>query len=365
MRVGYLLRYYPALTETFVRSEIAGVVARGVDAWIGALGARDDGAPCDGPDPAPVRRIGRPWHARLRGPGSAAARQLAAWQRPKDAARLVALRAAARGTDLLHAHFAGENAELAWALHAETGLPYTVTVHAVDLFKPRPSLGAVLGAAAAVLTVSAYNQALLAARGVESAVVRCGPPLGAPLPPRDGPGLRLLFVGRDVPKKGLDTLLTAMESAPDGVSLSVVGAPARAAALPRVRWCGPLPPAAVRAAIDAHDLLVLPCRRAPDGDQDGVPLALMEALARGRPVLTTPLSGIPELVDDAVGWLVPPDDPRALGQAIAAAQDPAARRNRGAAGPAQLRARGFTLDAQVDGVLTAWRSVFTALAPAR
>lgn len=365
MKIGYLLRYYPTLTETFVHDEIAGVAARGVRPWIGALGARADGALRAGPDPAPVCRIGRPWAARLRGPRTAAARQLAAWQRPKDAARLDALRAVLGDTDLLHAHFAGENAELAWALHAEGGPPYTVTVHAVDLFKPRPSLDTVLGAASAVLTVSAYNEALLQARGISARLVRCGPAPGpGPAPPQDGPGLRLLFVGRDTPKKGLDTLLAAMALAPPGVSLTVVGPPPRPAT-PAVVFAGPLPAPAVRAAIAAHDAVVLPSRRAADGDQDGIPVVLMEALAQARPVLTTPVSGIPELVDDTVGWLVPPDDPAALAAAFSAAADPDARRNRGAAGPARLAARGFTLDAQVDGVITAWRSVLSALALGR
>ena len=366
MKVGYLLRYYPTLTETFVHDEIGAVAGRGFRPWIAALGARADGAHRAGPDPAPVHRIGRPWVSRLRGLRTAAARQLAAWQRPKDAARLDALREVLGDTDLLHAHFAGENAELAWALRAEGGPPYTVTVHAVDLFKPRPSLDAVLGAASAVLTVSAYNQTLLQSRGISARLVRCGPAtVGPPVPPQDGPGLRLLFIGRETPKKGLDTLLAAMALTPSDTTLTVVGPALRPAAPAGVTFVGPLPAPAVRDAIDAHDLLVLPSQRAPDGDQDGIPLVLMEALARGRPVVTTPVSGIPELIDDTVGWLVPPADPKALATAICAARDPTARRNRGAAGPARLMAGGFTLDAQVDGVITAWRSVFAGLAHRR
>jgi glycosyltransferase involved in cell wall biosynthesis len=101
-------------------------------------------------------------------------------------------------------------------------------------------------------------------------------------------------------------------------------------------------------------VLVLPCRRATSGDMDGVPMVLMEAMALGRPVVTTRLSGIPELVDEAVGWLVPPEDPAALVQALREATNRDECARRGAHGPARLRERGFTLADQVEGVLSAW-----------
>ena len=64
----------------------------------------------------------------------------------------------------------------------------------------------------------------------------------------------------------------------------------------------------------ACNLFILPCRKASDGDMDGVPVALMEALASGRPVITTSVSGIPELVDEKVGWMVPPNRPDLLAE---------------------------------------------------
>ena len=61
-----------------------------------------------------------------------------------------------------------------------------------------------------------------------------------------------------------------------------------------------------------------------------------------RSVITTAVSGIPEVVDEAVGWLVPPDDPAALAAAMRQALgDPAEARRRGARGPTRLRERGF------------------------
>ena len=126
---------------------------------------------------------------------------------------------------------------------------------------------------------------------------------------------------------------------------------------------GLLPPRGVRAAMGEANLFVLPCRPAPDGDLDGVPVSLMEAMAAGRPVISTPVSGVPELIADdpehpapgpvEVGWLVPPDAPLVLADALRAATEPE-RLTRGRAAPDRLWQRGFTLKDQVSGVLSAW-----------
>jgi colanic acid/amylovoran biosynthesis glycosyltransferase len=126
---------------------------------------------------------------------------------------------------------------------------------------------------------------------------------------------------------------------------------------PRVHVAGLLPSLGVRDAMASASVLVLPCRRAASGDMDGVPMVLMEAMAMGRPVVTTSLSGIPELVDDSVGWLVPPEDPVALVQALREATSRDECAQRGANGPARLRDRGFTLADQAAGVLSAWGAV--------
>jgi glycosyltransferase involved in cell wall biosynthesis len=364
MRVLYLARYVPALTETFVADELRGVAEAGIRVEVASLGTRADSAIAEPVPGVPVFEVPRARLARLRAPRSPSARQLAAWQRPKDAARLPALAAHARTFDGVHVHFAGEAAELAWALHRDHGLPYTVTVHAVDLFKPRPSFDAVLAGAARVFTVAEHHRLLLADRGHAAELVRCGPRLAdfASLPaPPDGP-LRALFVGRDVPKKGLDLLLDAWAAAPSDARLEVISDAVRPSWPARVRATGLQPRPAVRAALARANAVVLPCRRAPDGDQDGVPVVLMEALAARRPVVTCPISGVPELVDEAVGWLAAPDDTDALAQAILAATDGSGRRDRGDRGPARLRGRGFTHSEQVRRVIHAWTSCFRPVA---
>lgn len=357
MRVLYPLRYFPTLSETFVYREIDALRARGIEVIIASLGRRADGALQDEPPTAPVLEVPRhPIRGRLRprGPGL---RWLEQVQGAPAAARLAWLIDAMGPIDHVHAHFAGAAAEWAHALHRELGLGYSVTVHAADLFKPRPTLARVLGAARPALVVAEHHRTHLAAMGVESRLSRCGPDLAAwALPPPPSGPLRALAVGRNVPKKGFDLLLAAWAALDrPGAELHIVSdlpGPAR----PGVHVHGLLPPAAVRALLSRCNLGVLACRRAADGDMDGVPLSLMEAMAAGRAVLGTAISGLPELIDPKVGWLVPPEDPGALREALAEAHDdPAGREARAARARGRLIERGFTLEAQAEGLLQAWR----------
>jgi len=363
--VLYVLRYFPTLTETFVYREIDAVAVR-VPVHAVAVGERADGALQDEPPevvvsypPRGLRAVGlAPALRHLATPeGRRAWRWLSRQQRPKDAARALWLadRARALGVTRLHAHFAGEAAEWALVTARLVGVPFGVTVHAADLFKPRPALGEVLRAADPVVAVAEHHRQAIAARyGVEATVVRCGvDPARFPVarPGDEGP-LRLVSVARPVPKKGLDTLVAAVRAVP-GVRLRLV-ADAPRWATDRVQ-IGALPPSEVPAALAAAHAFVLPCRVASDGDRDGVPVALLEAMAAGLPVITTKVAGIPEVVDEAVGWWVPPDDPEALAAVLReVAADPAERLRRGRAARERIGARGLTVEAQASGLLAAW-----------
>jgi glycosyltransferase involved in cell wall biosynthesis len=206
-----------------------------------------------------------------------------------------------------------------------------------------------------VATVATHHRARLAELGIQAHVLRCGPKLEqwSPVPLPTGP-IRALCVARDVPKKGLDDLLQAWEDAPSGSRLRLLSDLQRPDLPEGVEILGLRPPAEVRKEMAESNLFILPCKRAPDGDLDGIPVAIMEALACGRPVITTPVSGIPELVDEEVGWLVPAGNVPSLAKAIRSASDHGERERRGSRGPERLRSRAFTLMAQAQGLRSLW-----------
>ncbi len=330
-----VLRYYPAWTETFVANEIAALRAAGRRVEVLSLGRRREPVKLPTPTgtweaPRGVARI-QTVPAWIAGRGVERVRWLAARQGEKRAA--VACWAAARAGDLrwVHAHFAGEAAEVAWAIAARLGCRWSVTVHAADLFKPRASLAELLNGASAVVTVAEHHKRWIAAHyGVTAHVVRCGVDpafFQVSAEQRDGP-LRVVCVARRVPKKGIDLLEAAVVADPR-ISLRVVSE-ARPDEIPGI--------------LAQSQVFALACRVAPDGDRDGVPVALLEAMAAGLPVVATAVAGIPEVVDETVGWLVPPEDPGALHRALLEATDPTERARRGAA--ARVRASGWTLAVQ-------------------
>ena len=143
------------------------------------------------------------------------------------------------------------------------------------------------------------------------------------MPPHrtDGP-VRILSVGRFVEKKGFDVLVRAL------VVLEKMGCPfvcsivgdgplsdnikkqtEQANIGNKIRFLGGLPQQEVKHLFEQSDIFVLPCVQAKSGDLDGIPVVLMEAMAIGVPVVSTTLSGIPELIHhDHNGLLSPPGD---------------------------------------------------------
>jgi colanic acid/amylovoran biosynthesis glycosyltransferase len=148
---------------------------------------------------------------------------------------------------------------------------------------------------------------------------------------------RATAIGRFVPKKGLSTLLHAMALAgPAAPKLTLVGdgplgPDLRALSVSlgiadRVHFAGWLSRTAVLAELGATDALIAPSETAEDGDIEGMPVVVMEAMACGLPIIGTRHSGIPEIVRDGVNGLVVPErDPRALAAAIERMSDPGLR----------------------------------------
>ena len=287
------------------------------------------------------------------------------------------------GARHLHAHFLHTPASVARYASAMTGLPYSLSGHAKDVWTtPDWELRAKLGEARFTVTCTAAGHARLDAlapgrvallyHGLDRRLFAAPATFGSR---RDGGDpvdpVRLLAVGRFHPKKGYLTLLEAVAQVRAAVRLTVIGygpleaaLHARAAALglaDRVVWTGALEQPAVRTHYRTSDLLLLASEVAPDGDRDGLPNVVVEALSQGLPVVATRAAAIPELVVDGVhGRLVPPRDAGALAAAIEAlARDPDARHRMGAAGIARV-ADGWDLDMGAERL----RQFLDAAAPA-
>ena len=295
----------------------------------------------------------------------------AAGRNPWAHARLVsvtpkALAAAWRlerlGVEHVHAHWATVTADCAAIIGTVSGLPFSFTAHAYDIYSEDPkvhnaTLSWKLRRAAQVFCVSEFAAELLRRQlpperrdrvattyvGIPMHLFRAEPQLP------DGQGLRLLCVARFVETKGLDTLVTACGLLRDrglAFRLNLFGdgplRPELEAQISRlglgeqVLVPGPIPQEEVARQMRACNLFVMPCRKDRVGDMDGIPTVFMEAMATGRPVVSCSLSGIPELVRDGeTGLLVPSDDPRALADAIARlAANPEERRRLGEQGRA-------------------------------
>lgn len=279
------------------------------------------------------------------------------------AAEAVAVRRAIRefDPDVLHVHWIIPQgiAALAVARHR----PWLVTtlggdLYALDSRAWRAVKRAVLRRAAAASVMNAEMASRVVALGMASERVHVLP-MGADVErvrSMDGapavPG-RILFVGRLVEKKGVAVLLDALQHVGAPWSLDVVGdgplraeLEARAARLPRpVRFHGQQPARALATLLHECEVAVFPSLPARSGDQDGLPVAMLEAMAAGRAVVASRIAGIDEaVVDGTHGVLVPPGDAAALATALRSLlTDPDRRAALG--GRAAVRAESYSVDA--------------------
>jgi glycosyltransferase involved in cell wall biosynthesis len=243
-----------------------------------------------------------------------------------------------RGVERLHAHWATYPALAAWIISRLEQIPYSVTGHAHDLFLPNPMLATKVRDADFFATISEFNRALLIQRcGPEALrklrLVRCGLPLAefpfSPARPAHDPPL-IVSVGRLVDYKGFDVLLRAcarLKERGRRTRCTILGDGPERARLEALRnrlalqdcvtLGGERKQNEVARLMAAADLFVLASVPGHDGQQDGIPIVLMEAMALGVPVVSSKLSGIPELVmDNRTGLLVAPGDGEHLASAI-------------------------------------------------
>lgn len=265
----------------------------------------------------------------------------------------------------LHAHFAHTPTSVTRYAAALLDQPFSVSAHAKDIWtSPDWDLAEKLNDAAWTVTCTRSGRDHLRRLAPGAAVhlsyhgidLSRFPLREDPRAPRDGTDrtdpVRILTVGRAVPKKGFDVLLDALARLPEGLHwrLAHVGGGPELAALKaqaarlglagRIDWLGALPQTGVLARYRAADIFVLASRRTADGDRDGLPNVIVEAASQGLACIGSDLSGIPELISDGVtGLLVAADDPAALTRALARAiADPDLRARLGGAARARVMA---------------------------
>lgn len=246
----------------------------------------------------------------------------------------------------IHAHFASHTAACAAIAGAVSGIPFSFTAHAYDIYCTTMSLrndtlNWKLRHATQVFAISEHGKNLLRAklpvadRGrVHKVYVGISMDLFQDCPPPahdHNSELRLLCIASFDWKKGLETLIAAcalLKSHSVRFHLSLYGeGPLRETLTDRiagldltqhVKLGTPIPQEEVAKELAACHVFVMPCRKDPKtGDMDGIPTVFMEAMATGRPVISCQIAGIQELVRHGeTGILVHPDDPAALAGAI-------------------------------------------------
>ncbi len=365
-RAVYVVSLFPCWSETFIVREITTLIASGVDVMIVSL--KSPSETMVQPDaeallpravhPLPAGKAVLAWLGAAFAHFGTLARCSAAivarlWREPKAMAKSLATLARASeqlerirafDPDIIHAHWGTYPSTAAWTLAKMLNKPFGFTCHAHDIFIDDQLLKEKIEGAAVPVTISNYNVDWLTRHATPLArerlsVVHCGVDLGALPFRREGREQGLIVaVGRLDPIKGFDVLigaLAALKKAGRSFRCRVIGeGPQRAeleAMISReglganVELVGARPQAEVRAALYAAHVFALPSVVAPDGNRDGIPVALMEAMAAGAPSVSTFVSGIPELIEpDRIGILVPPGDVAALANALARVLDDAA-----------------------------------------
>ena len=356
-RIGYALKMFPRLSETFILNEVLELERQGLSLIIFSLKR-----PADGVTHAQYEQVQSPVSylpESFRGaPLRIAQAQLYVWRHHRRTwrhtlrnslrrARMDGDGAAARsflqaccmarelrGIRHVHAHFASIPAKLALLVQRLTGISFSITTHAKDLFHNdpfgSPKLAERLCRARFVVANSRFSREYILARLKEAASIHTiynGLDLDTFVPRADEPSEPMILgVGRLVEKKGFDHLLSACallkergvrftcELAGTGRQGEALKEQVRAGRLGGcVRFLGPLPQDKLMHHYERAMVFALPCVAGADGDRDILPNVVKEAMAVGVPVITTRLDGIDELIEDGrSGLLVEPGDATSL-----------------------------------------------------
>jgi len=363
MRLAYLTSVYARASDTFVRAEVLGLRARGHE--VATFSIRRPGADQLTSDEVrrehasttyllPDHKLGvllAPLKRLVRSPGRFLRALALSWRTGQPGLRgrtwhlaylfeacFLAERMEAAGIEHLHVHLEESPATVAMLAAEASGIPFSMAVHGPYVFRAplQWALGEKIRRSAFTTCITEFTKSQCMIYAPQEAwpkleLVRCAPQklfldAGIPPLPREK---RLVWVGRVCEEKGVPVLLEAAERLAregrafelvllgDGPLLPAVRASLERRGLAsRVRCAGWASSETVRDELARARAMVLP------SFAEGLPVVLMEALAMGRPTISTYVAGIPELVEPgACGWLVPAGSVGALAEAMRAALD--------------------------------------------
>ena len=406
-RVLYLVSLFPCWSETFIVREIHALMRQGVEVRIISLKPHSE--PMVQPDaeilldrviypPASLAGSLKAALPKVLGHPLQSVRELvplvkSLWRKPDELVksvvswwRTLTMIDAVRAFDPqhLHAHWATYPSSAARILAGRIGRPWSFTGHAHDIFVHDQDLAGKLNQADFSVTISGYNQKQLAARMIPRnqsrlAVIHCGVlPADLPYTAAGREAAYIVGVGRLDPIKGFIHLVEAcrlLKERGTAFTCDIIGdGPLRdtlqqaidAAGLQaQVRLTGALPQQEVRTRINRATLFVLPSVLLADGNADGIPVALMEAMACGATAISTRVSGIPELIHhEENGLLVSPGDAAELADAMARLLGDAPLRTRLAEAARRTIVQDFDADIEAGKLLALIRRKQHTAAPA-
>ena len=361
--IGYVVKRYPRYSETFIVNEILTHEAAGADLEIFALNP-----PVDTHFQNIISRVRAPVTYLNTKSEKASALWLSLQELSAEIPCLWSKLGAAQSEEIkelwqaimlasevkrrkithLHAHFATAAATVARLAANFAEIPYTITAHAKDIFHESAQsddLAIKFNNAATVITISNYNLNYLAERFPEINLKLIHNGLELELFPFKAPTNRpphIVAVGRLVEKKGLTDLIdacTILAKSEHNFQCEIIGTGELEEELKNqieslglnnvVKLLGPKPQHEVITKVQEACVFAAPCVIGQDGNRDGLPTVLLEAMALGTPCISTDVTGIPEVVQHGkTGLQVPQHNPQALAKALGTLLDDAALRVR-------------------------------------
>ncbi len=315
MRIGYFMWHFPVPSETFVLNELRDFVRLGHDVLVFCKESPHKDFEPDFP---------------------------IEWQRVKSPEELAA-KMQESGREIMHSHFVFPTVtQFLWLACELAGVPFTFIAHAVDIFRHDNAVKNRLGEVARspmcrrVFAPGTFHRDFFIQNGVPAEKIIISPQgilfdayEAQPIAPRlERPRMSICAIHRFIEKKGLhDAIRAAQKLATDGISLHLYGygpleesyrALVAELGLDNVFFPGPVEDRKHMISVfREHDLFLCPSVRAADGDMDGIPTILIEAMASHVPVVASSVSSIPDLVIDGVtGYLCAPGDVDSLTESI-------------------------------------------------